>query len=53
MNVIPGSEYAKRGKVDMKDLVKQSVDKGYTDVVVINEDMKKPSILFSPTIDNN
>ena len=45
MNVIPNSEYVKRGKVDMKDLVKQSTEREYTDIIVINEDMKKPSIL--------
>ena len=44
--MMPNSEYIKRGKVDMKQLVKESNDKEYTHVVVINEDMKKPSILY-------
>lgn len=43
VNVMPNSEYIKRGKVDMKQLVKESNDKEYTHVVVINEDMKKPN----------
>ena len=46
VNVMPNSEYIKRGKVDMKQLVKESNDKEYTHVVVIKEDMKKPSILY-------
>lgn len=46
VNVIPNSEYSKRGKVDMKCLVKQSVDAGFTDIIVINEDMKKPNSII-------
>ena len=46
---LPG-EYIKRGKVDMKQLVEQAVGQEYTDIVVINEDMKKPSILLSKKI---
>ena len=46
MNVMPNSEYVKRGKVDMKDLVKEAIEREYSHVVVINEDMKKPSILL-------
>ena len=49
VNVIPNSEYVKRGKVDMKDLVKESVDRNFSHIVVINEDMKKPSILLYAT----
>lgn len=43
VNVMPNSEYVKRGKVDMKDLVKSATEREYTDVIVINEDMKKPN----------
>ena len=46
VNVIPNSEYVKRGKTDMKDLVQQSKEREFTDIIVINEDMKKPSILY-------
>ena len=49
--MIPNGEYVKRGKVDMKELVKQANEKEYTDIVVINEDMKKPSILYCLTYD--
>ena len=34
----------------MKQLVEQAVGQEYTDIVVINEDMKKPSILLSKKI---
>ena len=46
VNVMPNSEYVKRGKVDMKELVKGAIEREYSHVVVINEDMKKPSILL-------
>ena len=46
MNVIPNSIYCKRGKVDMREMVNQAKEKDFTDIIVINEDMKKPSILL-------
>merc|ERR1719204_2740956 len=45
-NVIPNSEYVKRGKVDMKNLVKEAVERQYTHILVINEDMKKPNSII-------
>lgn len=46
VDMIPNSEYIKRGKVDMKQLVEQAVGQEYTDIVVINEDMKKPNSII-------
>lgn len=43
VNVMPNSEYVKRGKVDMKNLVKEAVEKQYSHIVVLNEDLKKPN----------
>jgi ribosome production factor 1 len=41
--VIPNSEYFLRRKSTIKKMVEQAVGKGFTDIIVVNEDQKEPS----------
>ena len=47
LSVIPNSEYRYRKDIDFKKVVEQAKESGYTTIVVVNEDQKKASILFS------
>ena len=44
MKCIPNSEIRDRRNVDVKKIVEQASERGYSDVVVVNEDHKEPSI---------
>ena len=47
LSVIPNSDYKYRKDIDFKKVVEQAKEKGYTTIVVVNEDQKKASILFN------
>mmetsp|Transcript_30559 Transcript_30559/g.49041 ORF Transcript_30559/g.49041 Transcript_30559/m.49041 type:complete len:308 (-) Transcript_30559:168-1091(-) len=40
MRVIPGSSYYKRNKHEIKKIVKECSEKGFTDIIIVNEDSK-------------
>ena len=42
--VFPNSTYYKRGAFKFQDIVKYAGTKDFTDVIVVNENRKKPSI---------
>lgn len=42
---IPNSEVRQRKGRDLKKIIPQAVSKGYTAMVIVNEDNSKPSIL--------
>lgn len=42
--VIPNADYIKRKPIGVKQIVEQAVAHGYTDVLIVNEKDKKPSI---------
>ena len=44
MKCIPNSEIRNRQNMDVKKIVDQANERGYSDVVVVNEDHKEPSI---------
>ena len=43
---IPNSEVRDRRNADLKKIIPKAIEHGYTDMVVVNEDHKEPSILF-------
>jgi ribosome production factor 1 len=43
--VIPNSVSLYRSRSGVKKMVKSAIDKGFTDIVIINEDRYQPSIL--------
>ena len=45
--IIPNSEVRVRKGLDLKKIIPQAKEKGFTALVVVNEDKKLPSILFS------
>ena len=45
-NTIPNSVFRFRRKTSIKKIVKCASDRGYTDLIVINEDWRKPSMLI-------
>lgn len=48
LEVIPNSEYKNRKGIDIKKIIPEAIDRGFTDLVVINEDHKKANgILIS------
>lgn len=49
--IIPNSLSLYRNRSGVKKMVKSAVARGFTDLIVINENMSKPSILFSFHID--
>ena len=44
--LIPNSEVRHRKGIDIKKIIPQAVERGFTNLVVINENHKEPSILF-------
>lgn len=44
--IIPNSEVRVRKGLDLKKIIPQAKEKGFTALVVVNEDRKLPSILF-------
>jgi len=42
---IPNSEVRQRQGRDLKKVIPQAIDKGYTAMIIVNEDNKLPSIL--------
>ena len=47
---IPNSEYHERKGIDIKKIVPQAIEKEFTDILVVNEDHKKASILFNTAL---
>jgi len=43
---IPNTELYYRRGLDLKKITPQAISRGFTDLLVINEDQKKPSIFF-------
>lgn len=41
---IPNSEVRDRRNADLKKIIPKAIENGYTDMVVVNEDHKEPSI---------
>ena len=44
--VIPNSEIRERKSFELKKVIPQAKEKGFTAIIVVNEDRKKPSIFF-------
>lgn len=42
---IPNSEIKYRRGLDLKKIIPQAKERGYTDIIIVNEDRKEPSIL--------
>ena len=42
-NIIPNSELRFRKKASIKKMVKCAIERSYTDIIIINEDWRKPS----------
>lgn len=47
LHAIPNAHYKYRKGMDIKKIIPQAVEKGFTDLVVVNEDHRKASILFN------
>ncbi|KAI2808708.1 hypothetical protein RDWZM_005918 [Blomia tropicalis] len=45
-NTIPNSEFRFRKKASIKKMVKCATDLGYTDILIVNEDWRKPNALL-------
>lgn len=43
--IIPNSTVFHRRQAKVKNIISQSIDRGYTDVIVVNEDKKIPSMI--------
>lgn len=43
MNCIPNSERRDRNRLDLKSVVSQAAQRDITDIIIVNEDRKKPS----------
>jgi len=43
INIFPNSECIPRKTASLKSIIKGAIERGYTDIVVINEDRKKPT----------
>jgi len=41
LNIVPNSQYKNRRGIDLKKIIPQAIQHGFTDLVVINEDHKK------------
>lgn len=52
-NVIPNSEFRFRKKASIKKMVNAAVDRGFTDIVIINEDWRKPSKFIISNLANS
>ena len=48
--IIPNSEVRIRKGLDLKKIIPQAKEKGFTALVVVNEDRKVPSILLATII---
>ena len=46
LELVPNSDYKCRKGIDLKKIIPQAIERGYTDVVVINEDQKKANGLI-------
>ena len=46
VKIVPNSEYRNRKGIDLKKVIPQAIERGFTDLVVINEDQKKASIFY-------
>jgi ribosome production factor 1 len=45
VDVFPNSEFHKRHNFDIKTIVKEANERGYTDLMIINEDRKEPNAM--------
>eukprot|EP00041_Stephanoeca_diplocostata_P009902 m.156607 g.156607 ORF g.156607 m.156607 type:complete len:435 (+) comp17941_c0_seq1:153-1457(+) len=46
INIMPTAEFRPRKGVDLKKIIKGAIDRDYTDIIVVNEDRKKPTGLW-------
>lgn len=44
--MLPNAEIKYRRGLDLKKIIPQAMERDFTDILVINEDRKEPSILF-------
>lgn len=51
--IIPNSEVRVRKGFDLKKIIPQATEKGFTALVVVNEDRKLPSIFFGINVNVN
>eukprot|EP00128_Syssomonas_multiformis_P018260 Colp12_sorted_trinity150504_noHs@13378 len=52
LNVVPNTYFHKRKREDMKEVIEYAKGEGFTDVIVINEDRKKPNSLMHTHLPN-
>ncbi len=45
--IVPSCDLKYRRGLELKKIIPQAISKGYTDLLVINEDQNKPSILVA------
>jgi rRNA maturation protein Rpf1 len=45
--IIPNSEVKYRKGIDIKKIIPQAIERGFTNLVVVNENHKEPSILYN------
>lgn len=50
LQVVPNSEYKNRKGIDLKKIIPDAVQRGFTAIVVVNEDQKKASIFSKSCI---
>lgn len=44
--MLPNAEIKYRRGLDLKKIIPQAMERDFTDILVVNEDRKEPSILF-------
>ncbi|XP_047123105.1 ribosome production factor 1 isoform X1 [Hydra vulgaris] len=52
VKIVPNSEYRNRKGIDLKKIIPQAVERGFTDLVIINEDQKKANGLIISHLPN-
>ena len=52
INVFPTAEFHHRRQFGIKKIIAEAIEKGYTDLVVVNEDRKKPTGLLISHLPN-
>jgi len=52
VDVIPNSEYRNRKGIDLKKIIPEAIERGFTDLVVINEDQKKANAFLITHLPN-
>ena len=50
-NIVPNSEIRSRRNVGLKKIIPIAIGYGYTDIVVVNQDRRMPSILMTALLE--